>query len=164
VCDIPYDYSMNPSCDMCQFLGNKPLQNQILTTKYWTVGIIPDQPYLGRGLVTLLTHKASLGELSQEEWDDFAAIVRKLEPAYERAFGARPLNMGCFMNNAYRADPPHPHVHWQIFPRYKAPVELAGMTFTDDRYGSFYDDDARNPVGGEVVWEIVNRLQQAIAL
>lgn len=153
---------MNPTCDICQFLGNKPLQNQILATEYWTVGVISDQPYLGRALITLLTHKGSLAELNQEEWREFQEIVQKLEPAYEKAFGAKPLNIGNFMNHGYRDDPPHPHVHWHIFPRYKEPFELNGSTFKDDRYGSFYDDDARNPVSDEVVKEIVSRLQQAM--
>ena len=150
---------MMQNCDICQFLENKPLQNQIITTKYWTVGIVPDQPYLGRGLVTLLDHKSSLGKLSAEEWKEFEMIVPKLENAYKQAFGAEPLNLGCFMNHGYRDNPPHPHVHWQIFPRYKEPVELRGMTFEDNRYGSFYDDDARRPVGQEVIVEIVQRLK-----
>ena len=32
-----------------------------------------------------------------------------------------------------------PHVHFHIFPRYKAPVEFAGQTFSDSRYGDHYD-------------------------
>jgi len=150
---------MMENCDVCQFLEHKPLKNQILTTKYWTVGIIPDQPYLGRGLITLLDHKSSLGKLSPEEWEEFEAIVPKLENAYKQAFGAEPLNLGCFMNHGYRDDPAHPHVHWQIFPRYKEPVELQGVIFEDTRYGSFYDDDAQRPVGQEIIAEIVQRLK-----
>jgi len=150
---------MNPNCDVCQFLQQKPLQNQIITTRHWTVGVIPDQPYLGRALITLLTHKGSLGQLSDEEWSEFHDIVRRLEPAYKKAFGAVPLNMGCFMNHGFRNDPPHPHVHWQIFPRYKEPVTFAGMTFSDERYGSFYDDDARRPVDNEFVSLIAERLK-----
>ncbi len=150
---------MMQNCDVCQFLENKPLKNQILTTEYWTVGIIPDQPYLGRAIITLLDHKSSLGKLTRGEWEEFETIVPKLENAYKQAFGAEPLNMGCFMNHSYRNDPPHPHVHWHIFPRYKQPIELQGLTFEDTRYGSFYDDDARRPVGQEVIKEIVKRLK-----
>ncbi len=153
---------MNPACDVCQFLDKKPLKNQIITTAHWTVGVIPDQPYLGRALITLLTHKSSLGQLSDDEWQEFHDIVRKLEPAYEQAFEAKPLNMGCFMNHGYRDDPPHPHVHWQIFPRYKEPVELKGMVFKDERYGEFYDNDAQNFVSDEVVEEIANKLKTAL--
>lgn len=150
---------MNPNCDVCRFLENKPLKNQILTTKYWTVGVIPDQPYLGRALITLLDHKGSLGQLTREEWQEFEDMVPKLEHAYKQAFGAEPLNIGCFMNHGYRDNPPHPHVHWQIFPRYKEPVELKGIVFADDRYGRFYDDDARRPVDQDVIEEITTRLK-----
>jgi diadenosine tetraphosphate (Ap4A) HIT family hydrolase len=72
---------MNEACDICQFLQIKPLKNQILTTNYWTVGIIPDQPYLGRALITLLDHKSSLGKLTADEWLEFQAMVPKLENA-----------------------------------------------------------------------------------
>jgi len=134
----------------------------VLTTKYWTVGIIPDQPYLGRGLITLLDHKASLAELSDQEWQEFHDIVRKLEPAYQKTFGARPLNLGCFMNHGYRDDPAHPHVHWQIFPRYKNPVEFMDITFVDELYGNFYDDNARKPISEEVVAAIAQRLKETL--
>jgi len=153
---------MNKDCDVCQFLESKPLQNQILTTQYWTVGVITDQPYLGRALITLLTHKSSLGKLSSEEWHDFEAIVQKLEPAYKTAFGAEPLNIGCFMNHGYRDDPPHPHVHWHIFPRYRSTVEFGGQIFEDERYGKFYDDDARRPVDNEMVTAIADELRSKL--
>ena len=150
---------MNAACDVCQFLDNKPLKNQILTTDHWTVGLIPDQAYLGRAIITLLTHKGSLGQLSPEEWQEFEAMMPRLEHAYSQAFGASPLNIGCFMNNAFKTDPPHPHVHWHIFPRYKQPFELNGMVFDDERYGNFYDDGALRLVPENVVAEIAKRLQ-----
>lgn len=153
---------MNPACDVCQFLENKPLKNQILTTKYWTVGVIPDQPYLGRALITLLTHKSSIGALSHDEWDEFETMVPRLETAYKQAFGAEPLNVGYFMNHGFKDDPPHPHVHWQIFPRYKQPIELQGIVFEDNRYGNFYDDDASRPISDVVVREIVQRLKSCL--
>jgi diadenosine tetraphosphate (Ap4A) HIT family hydrolase len=154
---------MNTDCDICQFLQQKPLQNQLITTDHWTVGVIPDQPYLGRALITLLTHKSSLAQLSDDEWEEFHDIVRKLEPAYEKAFGAVPLNIGCFMNHGFKDDPPHPHVHWQIYPRYKNPVEFAGLTFEDKFYGEFYDNDTLRPVSNEVVKKIVEQLKANLA-
>lgn len=150
---------MNQACDICIFLQQKPIRNQIITTDYWTVGIIPDQPYLGRALITLITHKSRLSELSSEEWTDFHSVVEKIEPAYEKALGAYPLNIGCFMNHGFKDDPPHPHVHWQIFPRDKNPVEFAGMLFEDTLYGEFYDNDAVRPVNNKVVTEIEEKLK-----
>src|SRR4051812_15569829 len=77
---------MNPDCEICDFL-QKPLKHQLLTPKYWTAGVLNDQPYLGRAIVSLRTHKGSLSELSDEEWTEFHDIVRKLEPAYQKALG-----------------------------------------------------------------------------
>lgn len=151
---------MNEACDICRFIQNKPLKNQVLTTNYWTVGVIPDQPYLGRALITLLDHKSSLGKLTADEWAEFQQIVPKLEKAYKQAFGAEPLNMGCFMNHGYRDNPPHPHVHCQVFPRYKNPVEFKGLTFEDSRYGSFYSDDARRSVNADVIEAILMELKK----
>lgn len=147
---------------MCQFIANKPWPNQVLTTRHWTVGVIPNQAYLGRALITLLTHKASLGQLDQAEWQEFQDIIKKLEPAYEKAFGAKPLNIGCFMNLGYQADPPHPHVHWHIFPRYQQPYKVSGIAFDDARYGKFYDPEASNVVDGAVVTEIAKQLKAAL--
>jgi diadenosine tetraphosphate (Ap4A) HIT family hydrolase len=77
----------------------------------------------------------------------------------KQAFCAEPLNMGCFMNHGYRDNPPHPHVHWQVFPRYNKPVKFNGLTFEDNRYGSFYDDDARRVVGADTVEAIATELR-----
>lgn len=89
-------------------------------------------------------------------------MVPQLENAYKQAFGAEPLNIGCFMNHGYKDEPPHPHVHWQIFPRYKNPVEFSGMLFKDNRYGRFYDDDLRRPVSDEIVGGIAKQLRDAL--
>ena len=118
---------------------------------------------MGRALITLLNHKSSLGKLSIEEWQEFQEIVRKLEPAYKSAFGAKPLNMGCFMNHGYRDDPPHPHVHWQFFPRYKKPLEFAGQLFEDELFGNFYDDNSRRPVDHNTVTAIANALKAKLS-
>jgi diadenosine tetraphosphate (Ap4A) HIT family hydrolase len=116
----------NLDCDACQFLLN-PV-HQILTTKRWAVGLGNNQAYFGRAYVTLRKHKNKLSELTDDDWNEFHAIVRKIEPAYKEALGAEPLNWGCFMNNAYRAYEPQPHVHWHIFPRYKQLMEWTTTT------------------------------------
>lgn len=141
----------------------KDPQNQILVTKHWSVGIGNNHAYLGRAFCTLRTHKGSLSELDEEEWQEFHEIVRKLEKAYKQAFGAEPLNWGCFMNNAFKAEPFTPHVHWHIFPRYhKAPV-IEGVEFDDPLFGSFFDDNAKRIVSDEVVAVIAEKLRGNIS-
>ena len=67
------------------------------------------------------------------------------------------------MNNAFRTDPPNPHVHWHIFPRYKLAPQLDDVTYNDPLYGDFYDDNARRIVSQEVVSEIVTKLKEQLS-
>ncbi len=154
---------MDKKCEACEFLKTPLPETQILTTNHWSVGIGNNHAYLGRAFVTLREHKGSLSELSDEQWSEFHAIVRKLEKAYKEAFGAEPLNWGCFMNHAFRTEPFNPHVHWHIFPRYaKAPV-IGGVTFDDPLFGKFYDDKAERLIDDKLVSVIADTLRQHIA-
>lgn len=154
---------MDKKCDACGFLENPSPETQILETKYWNVGIdSKNHAYLGRAYVTLRTHKPNLSSLSKQEWEDFQGIVRKLESAYKDAFGAEPLNWGCFMNHAFRAKPFNSHVHWHIFPRYAVAPMLNGIPFDDPLFGEFYDNNAKHTVDAETVELIAEALRQHI--
>lgn len=152
---------MDKKCDACEFL--KEPEHQILVTNNWNVGLGNNQAYFGRAYVTLRTHKGSLSTLNDEEWQEFQEIVRKLEKAYKEAFGAEPLNWGCFMNHAFRSEPFNPHVHWHIFPRYKVAPLLDGVTYDDPLFGNFYDDKAERIVSNEVVEQIVSKLKSQLS-
>jgi diadenosine tetraphosphate (Ap4A) HIT family hydrolase len=155
---------MDKHCDACGFLKNPSPKTQILDTPYWSVGIDGrNHAYLGRAYVTLKEHKGSLSSLSQQEWADFQEIVKRLEKAYKDAFGAEPLNWGCFMNHAFREKPFNSHVHWHIYPRYEVAPVLDGITFDDPLFGEFYDVNAERPVGIETVEHIASALRQHIA-
>lgn len=155
---------MDKQCDACEFLNNPTPETQILDTQYWSVGIDGhNHAYFGRAYVTLKEHKGSLSGLSQEEWADFEEIIRKLEKAYKDAFGAEPLNWGCFMNHAFRTEPFNPHVHWHIYPRYKIAPEFDGTTFDDPLFGNFYDDKAKRIVSSETAEAIASRLRQQLS-
>ena len=128
----------------------------------WVVGIGNNHAYLGRAYVTLKSHKGSLSELSSREWDSFQQIIKILEKAYSDAFGAKPLNWGCFMNHAFREKPFNPHVHWHIYPRYEIAPEIEGMKFSDELFGNFYDDTAERIVDQTVVDQIADTLRKHI--
>jgi len=128
---------MNDNCDICKVLEEST--HRILVTEHWSVGLGNNHAYLGRAYVSLRKHKPHLSELSQEEWDDFQNVVKQLELAYKKALGADPLNWGCFMNLSYNQDPPCPHVHWRIFPRYKNAPQINGVAFEDVLYGQHYE-------------------------
>ena len=149
------------NCDICGHLQSGA--NQVALTDYWAVLLAPDQGYLGRCYVTLREHKGSLADLSEDEWVDYAGIVRKLEHSVAEAFGAAPSNWACMMNNAYRQTPANPHVHWHFRPRYNKSYTLNGVTFDDPLYGHHYDRDQRKTVDSRTFELIRETLQEAFA-
>lgn len=148
------------TCDICDHLKNE--SNAVLATQYWVVALTPDQGYVGRCYVTLREHKASLANLSDQEWADYARIVRTLEHAAYKAFNATPANWACMMNNAYQEESAQPHVHWHFRPRYRQPVEINGVTFDDPLYGYHYDRDQRKKVDADTFQAILERLRAAL--
>jgi len=147
------------NCDICRHLQDD--DNQIAVTDHWVIALAPDQGYLGRCYVTLRKHKATLADLSDDEWTDYATIVRRLERSVAQAFSATPSNWACMMNNAYQSVPATPHVHWHFRPRYHEPYTLNGITFDDPLYGQHYDRNQRRTVDTETFQRICAMLRNA---
>lgn len=119
-------------CEICPIIAtcNNGDDVLVLQSKYWRVVLDQDQRTLGKSFVTLLEHKQTLSELTEQEWIDFHHVVRQLESSVGRAFKPSHFNWQCLMNNAIVAKQPT-HVHWHMHPRYAAPVQYAGETFVD---------------------------------
>lgn len=140
---------MSKPCDACQFLA-KPV-HQILRTQYWNVELGSNHAYPGRAYITLLEHKGSLSELGDEEWRDFEQLVRKLENAYRKAFGADPFNWSCLMNNAYKEKPYNPHVHWHLIPRYEKAVRIGSAVLEDEEFGHMFVPKKERVVDDQII-------------
>lgn len=143
-------------CEVCAVL---PLNSPIFETNHWMVSLSPDQGYLGRCYVTLKQHKGDMAELTNEEWLEFADIVKKLEGAITKAFGARMFNWGCLMNNAFQSEVALPHVHWHVRPRYDAPVVFSGEEFSDAAFGHHYDREQSKKLNAEMMDSIRREVQ-----
>lgn len=124
---------MTIKCEYCQIPG--AYGNLIYETKYWQIYLAPSQRYFGTCVVVLKRHSGNLRELKSEEWADFSEIVQKLENTLNKLFNPDVFNWSCFMNSAYRTDPPDPEVHWHFIPRYKDKIEFQGITFKDPDFG-----------------------------
>ena len=123
-------------CDVCPYL--EKFERTITQSKHWKVDINENQEYLGRCYVALKRHCSSLSDVKQEEWLDFAVLIKKLEKAFKDAFGAKLINWTCLMNAAYFEKPHNPHVHWHVRPRYEKDVEFAREKFIDPEFGHHY--------------------------
>lgn len=144
-------------CDGCQKAGENELVYQ---TKFWKVIIATDQAYLGRCFVTLKRHCGDLAELENHEWSDFIEIVKRLEFALKKSFGATLFNWACLMNYAYQNDPPNPHVHWHLRPRYNHEVDFADETFEDPEFGFHYDNGRTRKVSEQVKRKLLDKIKE----
>lgn len=150
----------NITCKFCEFSAKD--QNLIFETPFWMVLLAPEQAYVGRSVVVLKRHAASLAELSAEELADFGVVVKRFEAAAKKGFDATMFNWTCMMNDFFRAAIPNPHVHWHARPRYNHTVEVSRTRFTDPEFGQHYNRDRMQEVPGDVRKEIVAKLKAGV--
>jgi len=132
----------------------------VYETKHWKVILDPDQSYLGRCYVSLKRHCGDLAELTKEEWLDFAELVKKLEGALRKSFDATMFNWTCLLNDAYQNNPPDPHVHWHLRPRYSHKVEFAGLLFEDKEFAHHYGRGTNREVLKDIREGIIGRIRE----
>jgi len=151
----------NSHCYICEL--STSTENLLLETDYWRVVLAADQAYLGRSYVVLRDHKESLSVLSRDEWQDFEALVVRIESGYEKALGSgRPFNWSCLMNNAFQEADPTPHVHWHLRPRHGAPITIHGAQFEDPEFGFHYSRDHTQLVDQAILDEIASKIKRQI--
>jgi len=124
---------MTVKCEFCQIPG--AYGNLMFETDYWLIYLAPSQRYLGTCVVVLKRHCENLRGVKSDEWNDFSKIVEKLEAAVDKTFSPTLFNWSCFMNSAYRTNPPHPEVHWHFIPRYNFKAQFEGLEFEDPDFG-----------------------------
>ena len=66
------------------------------------------------------------------------------------------------MNKAYQSDPPTPHVHLHLRPRFANPVEFKGFTFRDIDFARHYDSKRVGELPKHVIDELIIRLKKNI--
>ena len=119
-------------CKVCRV---NRIVEPVYETVYWRVNLADDQKLLGRCYVSLKRHCESLSEVKTAEWADLIKVIRKMESTLKKCFGPTMFNWNCYMNDAYRATSPYPHVNWHLTPRYDHKVSFGGMTFNDKDFG-----------------------------
>jgi diadenosine tetraphosphate (Ap4A) HIT family hydrolase len=133
-------------------------------TSHWTIVLPPNQCLLGRCVVRLRRHAESIGDLADSEMLQFRHVASALELAERSAFGATMFNWSCLMNLAFRANPPDPHAHWWLVPRYERAVDFAGLRFEDPEFASPYDPARSWRPSASVLQAIAGELTRNLAL
>ena len=90
----------------------------------WDIAVRPDQLTLGAMVVSVRSGAFAFTELTAEEHADMGAAFALAERLAITAFGATRINLLCLMMQ-------DPIVHFHVLPRYAAPQERFGETWTD---------------------------------
>lgn len=145
-------------CHSCKRIKEK--KELIFESNKFVVFLAHDQTYLARCFVDLKTHKASLSDLTKEEWIDFGGLVKKLENALIKSFNATMFNWSSSMNNAFLESFPDPHVHFHFRPRYSKEVDFQGKIFKDPNFGKHYDRTMHTEIQPNVRKKIIEKIRE----
>jgi len=129
------------NCPICSWSPDNTDYLFITETQYWRICLAPNQSLLGRCVIQLKRHAGDLADLSKDELLDFLNVVKRVEMIIKSAFNATMFNWSCYMNLSYRENPPNPHIHWWVVPRYDHAVRFGERVFEDPHFGNPYDHD-----------------------
>ncbi len=155
---------INEISDNCEFchIPEEDKEDILLKTSYWTAMLARNQNYPGRCIIPLNRHCESLSELTQNEWNDLRRLIQTMEKTIKEVLGAEPCNWTCLMNGAYGKEPPCPHVHFHLIPRYREPKILGDMSFVDKTYGRHYSLNEEQFMSEGVRNQIRQMLKEAL--
>lgn len=92
--------------------------------EHWLVLLRPEQITIGTLVLVTKSEATHLGQLSQEQWADFANVCAFVEDLLRQKFGAEKFNYLALMMR-------DPNVHFHFIPRYSKPVLIGGMEYPD---------------------------------
>ena len=140
----------------------------IYETKYWIIKLnSSDQHNLGRSVIVLKRECQNLGETTKDEILNLHGVIRNMENATKRAFGATMFNWTCLMNDAYKKmrfgeekDAPQVHLHFR--PRYLKKVKFAGRVFNDTDFARHYKRKTNEPVSEKACKQIIEKIRKEL--
>ena len=91
---------------------------------HWVVLLRPEQVTIGSLVLVAKSEATHLGELSEEEWAEFAKVSKEMEGLLEKVFSAEKFNYLALMMK-------DPNVHFHLVPRYSKLVTLDGKEYKD---------------------------------
>ncbi len=147
-------------CHVCEINERENDGDLIFETNFWGVILSFNQRYIGRCYIFSKRHFGSLSEMTDEEALDFLEVVKKIENAIRKTFGATMFNWSCLMNDFYKKENPNPHLHWHMKPRYQDKVLFSGRVFEDKEFGHHYNKDDDIVESKEIRLAIVKEIKK----
>ena len=140
-----------PNCPLCP-----PTRGVVREADHWTLVLNENQATLGRVFLALRRHETDALALTPAEQADLWVLASEAKQALSALFAPDHFNYMLLMNLTS-------HVHFHLFPRYAAPREFAGQTWTDSRYGDHYDPAEMRLVDDATAGVLIATLRDEIA-
>jgi diadenosine tetraphosphate (Ap4A) HIT family hydrolase len=147
-------------CPICSWSPEDQEYLFIHESKYWRIVLAHNQILVGRCVIHLKRHSGDIAEINPEEVLDWQKIVVIIETALKKAFNATMFNWSCLMNQSYQEDPPNPHIHWWVVPRYNHSVKVGHYSFEDPLFGKPYDHAMKLELPIDFRRQIVEMIQR----
>lgn len=96
---------------------------------HWVALLRPQQVTIGTLVIAAKSDATQLGDLTTEQWTEFATVSRDMEVLLTKVFSAEKFNYLALMMKD-----PHPHFHF--VPRYSKPVMFNGKEYIDTDWPS----------------------------
>ncbi len=151
------------TCPICSWSPDNPNYPLILETQFWRTVLAPNQSLIGRCILHLKRHCGDIADTKPDELLEWLTIVKVLESALRMAFDTTMFNWSCYMNLSFRENPPNPHVHWWVVPRYNHLVQINGLVFEDPEFGNPYSHSRRIEIPQEIHRQIAERIREVIS-
>lgn len=150
------------TCPICSWLPNHQDYLFLYESRYWRTVLAPNQSLVGTCVVHLKRHVGDLSDLRPEEFLGFLELIRTHERALKLAFDVTMFNWSCYMNHAYRNNPPEPHVHWWAVARYNHGVKIGTWEFTDPDFGNPYSHERWQEVPADLRKTIAQKIKESL--
>jgi len=131
-----------PIENVCCVLCSPELAPIVGESRHWRLVLNRNQCLLGKCLLVLRRHEEQVAGTTAGEWSDLHAQIGRATAMLVAAFQPDHFNY-VFLQNQDR------HVHLHVIPRYAAPREYAGLTFSDLDYPNHYTPDVVRTLTGQ---------------
>jgi len=110
-------------CDIWEVFDEP--NNLIKEYKYWKLLVRKNNTKLGSCVAVTKRHLEALSEITPEEMQEFAQVVKEVEKSAKTAFNYDKINYLMLMMK-------DKHTHFHIFPRYNTERNFAGIKWLDE--------------------------------
>lgn len=123
---------------------------------YWTLGVHPNQGYLGRCVVWCKRADAKqLTDATPEEQKELFHVLYEAKHTLQQSFAPDWFNYAFFGNEV-------PHLHGHLVPRYKKPVLFMNKYFVDKHFGRHYQTDSTHITPQDVLYGVRDEIKRHI--